>query len=140
MSDSGAKYEGPLPARIGLAEAFYKYCKLHELRFQRCTDCGKWRHLPRPMCGECGSFNYEWARSSGHGKVYSWITVVQPMIAAFNDTVPYTVPLVDMDEGVRMVAMIEGVAPEEMRIGMPVQVVFEDVTPDISLPRFNKAS
>src|SRR5271169_4057815 len=79
------KYERPLPARLGLAAEFYKYTKLHELRFQRCTDCGVWRHLPRPMCGECGSFNYEWARSSGKGKVYSWITVTQAMLPQFND-------------------------------------------------------
>jgi uncharacterized protein len=92
------------------------------------------------MCGECGSFSYEWARSSGRGKVYSWITVVQAMVPAFNDAVPYTVPLVDLDEGVRMVAMIQGVAPEAMKIGMPVEIVFEDVTPEITLPRFRRAT
>jgi uncharacterized protein len=139
VANPGGKYQLPLPARMGLAAEFYKYCKLHELRFQRCTDCDAWRHLPRPMCGECGSFNYEWARSSGKGKVYSWITVVQPMLPEFNDAVPYTVPLVDMEEGVRMVAMIDGVAPEAMHIGMPVEVFFEDATPEITLPRFRKA-
>jgi uncharacterized protein len=138
VANPNVKYQLPLPARIGLAAEFYKFCKLHELRFQRCTDCGAWRHLPRPMCAECGSFNYEWARSSGKGKVYSWITVVQPMLPAFNDAVPYTVPLVDMDEGVRMVAMIQGVAPEEMKLGMPVQVFFDDVSEEITLPRFRK--
>ncbi len=139
MANPGGKYQLPLPARMGLAAEFYKHCKAHELRFQRCTDCGAWRHLPRPMCGECGSFNYEWARSSGKGKVYSWITVVQAMLPAFNDAVPYTVPLVDMEEGVRMVAMIGGVGPEAIHIGMPVEVFFEDATPEISLPRFRKA-
>jgi uncharacterized OB-fold protein len=88
------------------------------------------------MCGECGSFNYEWARSAGKGKVYSWITVVQPMLPAFNDAVPYTIPLVDLDEGVRMVALIEGTAPEAMKIGMPVEVFFDDVTDEITLPKF----
>ncbi len=129
----------PLPARMGLAAEFYRYCKLHELRFQRCTDCGTWRHLPRPICGQCGSFNYEWARSSGRGKVYSWITVVQPMLPAFNQSVPYTVPLADMEEGVRMVAVIRDAAPESMRVGMPVEVVFEDMTPEITVPRFQKS-
>lgn len=129
----------PLPARMGLAAEFYNYCKLHELRFQRCTDCGAWRHLPRPICGQCGSFNYEWARSSGKGKVYSWITVVQPMLPAFNQSVPYTVPLVDMEEGVRMVAVIQDAAPESMRIGMPVEVVFDDLTPEVTVPRFKQS-
>jgi hypothetical protein len=140
VANPGGEYKLPLPARLGLADEFYRYCKLHELRFQRCTGCGAWRHLPRPMCGECGSFSYEWARSSGKGKVYSWITVVQPMVPAFTDAVPYVVPLVDMEEGVRMVAMIKGVAPEAMEIGMPVEVVFEDATSDITLPRFRKAN
>jgi uncharacterized OB-fold protein len=139
VAKTTGKYERPLPARMGLAAEFYKYCKLHELRFQRCTDCRAWRHLPRLMCGECGSFNYEWARSSGKGKIYSWITVVQPMIPAFNDAVPYTVPLVDMDEGVRMVAIIEGVEPEAMKLGMPVEVFFDDVTSEITLPKFRNA-
>ncbi len=139
MTNPGGKYQLPLPARMGLAAEFYRYCKAHELRFQRCTDCGAWRHLPRPMCPECGSFNYQWARASGRGKVYSWITVVQPMLPAFNDAVPYIVPLVDMEEGVRMVAMLEGVAPEAMHIGMAVEVYFEDATPEITLPRFRKA-
>jgi uncharacterized OB-fold protein len=128
----------PLPARMGLAAEFYRFCKQHELRFQRCTNCATWRHLPRPICGNCGSFNYEWTRSSGNGKVYSWITVAQPMLPAFDHSVPYTVPLVDMDEGVRMVAVIEDVAPGAMRIGMPVEVVFDDMTPEITVPRFRR--
>ena len=139
MANTSGKYQRPLPARLGLAAEFYKFARLHELRFQRCADCGAWRHLPRPVCGQCGSFKYEWNHSSGAGKLYSWITVVQPMLPVFNDAVPYSVALVDMDEGVRMVAAIEGLAPEELRLGMPVQVWFDDVTPEITLPKFRKA-
>ncbi len=62
------------------------------------------------------------------------------MLPQFNDMVPYTVPLVDLEEGVRMVAIIEGVEPEDMKLGMPVQVIFADVTEEITLPRFRKAS
>ncbi len=139
MASQSPQYKLPLPARIGLAAEFYRYCKEHELRFQRCTGCGAWRHLPRPMCGECGSFDYQWARSSGRGTVYSWITVVQPLLPAFNDAVPYSVVLVDMEEGVRMVAMLQDTAPEALRIGMPVEVVFEDAAAEIALPRFKKS-
>src|SRR5207253_8188738 len=70
-------YKLPLPKARGRAAEFYAFCKNHELRFQRCTECGTWRHIPRDMCAKCGSFNWEWARSSGKGKLFSWTTATQ---------------------------------------------------------------
>ncbi len=73
-------YRLPLPHVGGFSVEFYQFCKQHELRFQRCKDCRAWRHIPRDMCAKCGSFNYEWARSSGKGTVFTWTTVAQPML------------------------------------------------------------
>ena len=64
MAERQDGYKRPLPRRRGMAGEFYDFCKQHELRFQRCTDCGTWRHVPREMCAKCGSFNWEWAQSS----------------------------------------------------------------------------
>ena len=72
-------YRKPLPARRGYAREFYEYCRKHELRFQRCTECGTWRHIPRDLCAKCSSTRWEWGKSSGRGKVFSWTTVQQPM-------------------------------------------------------------
>src|SRR6267143_692295 len=63
-------YKLPLPRVGGRSAEFYNFCKQHELRFQRCKDCGAWRHIPRDMCAKCASFDWEWARSSGKGKLF----------------------------------------------------------------------
>ena len=90
------------------------------------------------MCAKCGSPEWEWAKSSGKGKVFSWTTVTQPMMPAFADAVPYSPVIIELDEGVRMVSWLVGVAPDEIRIGLPVEVIFEDVTPEVTLPKFRK--
>jgi uncharacterized OB-fold protein len=79
----------------GRAAEFYDFCKNHELRFQRCSDCGIWRHIPRDMCARCGSFKWEWARSSGKGKLFSWSTVTPPMMPQFAESVPYSPAIVE---------------------------------------------
>ena len=133
-------YKRSLPRlRDPMATEFYGYCKKHELRFQRCTDCHAWRHVPRNLCAKCGSFNWEWAKSTGKGKVFSWTTAMQPMLPQFADAVPYSPVVIEMDEGVRLVSWLTDVANEELRLGLPVEVEFEDVTPEVTLPKFKKA-
>jgi uncharacterized protein len=131
-------YKRPLPRRRGMAGEFYEYCKKHELRFQRCTDCGTWRHVPRDMCAKCGSFNWAWAQSSGKGKLFSWTTVMQPMLPQFADRVPYSPVVIEMDEGVRILSELVDVPNEELRLGLPVEVAFDDVTPEVTLPKFRR--
>ncbi|HEV8711580.1 MAG TPA: OB-fold domain-containing protein [Candidatus Binatia bacterium] len=133
-------YNRPLPRRRGMAGEFYEYCKKHELRFQRCPNCGTWRHVPRDMCAKCGSFAWEWAKSSGKGKLFSWTTAMQPMLPQFADLVPYSPVVIEMDEGVRLVSWLTDVPPEELRLGLPVEVAFDDVTPEVTLPKFRKAT
>jgi uncharacterized OB-fold protein len=132
-------YKLPLPRARGRAAEFYAFCKQHELRFQRCGDCGAWRHIPRDMCAKCGSFKWDWQPSSGRGKLFSWTTATQPMMPQFAGSVPYSPAVVELDEGVRMVTWLVGLKPEELALGMPLQVVFDDVTPDVTLPKFERA-
>jgi uncharacterized OB-fold protein len=119
---------------------FYRFCSQHELRFQRCTECGAWRHIPRDLCAKCSSFEWEWARSSGRGKLFSWTTATQPMMPQFAEHVPYSPVIVELDEGVRMVTWITGLKPDELKLDMPVEVAFDDVTPEVTLPKFRRAS
>lgn len=133
-------YKRPVPKGRGMAGEFYRFCKQHELRFQRCTACGTWRHVPRDMCAKCGSFDWEWARSSGKGKLFSWTTAIQPMLPQFADLVPYSPVVIEMDEGVRMVSWLVDVPDEELRLGLPVEVCFDDVTPEVTLPKFRRAT
>lgn len=132
-------YTGPLPRLRGFAADFYAYCRKHELRFQRCSACGRWRHVPRDMCAACGSFDWEWARSSGKGTLFSWTTTMQPMMPQFADLVPYSPVVVELEEGVRMLSWLVDTDADDFTLGLPVEVVFDDVTPDVTLPKFRRA-
>ena len=139
MSTETQEYTRPLPKMRGFAGEFYNYCKKHELRFQRCTGCQTWRHVPRDMCAKCSSFDWEWAQSSGKGKLFSWTTAMQPMLPQFADLIPYSPVIIEMEEGVRMLSWLTDVAPEELKLDLPVEVVFDDVTPEVTLPKFKPA-
>jgi len=91
------------------------------------------------MCPNCGSWNAEWAEVSGKGKVYTYIVAHQPFHPAFVDDVPYAVVIVELEEGVRLVSNVVDCRPEDIYIGMPVEVVFDDVTEKVTLPRFRRA-
>jgi uncharacterized protein len=73
---------------------------------------------------------------SGRGTVYSFTIIRQVLHASFAPDVPYVYAIVELEEGVRMIANVVGVASEQVRVGMPVKVVFTDVTPAVSIPRF----
>lgn len=112
--------------------------KNHQLVFQKCKKCGSYLHPPRPMCPKCQAplAEMEWVPSTGKGKVYSWVTYRRPEHRAFK--VPYSVVLVELEEGVRMVSNMIDCKPEEIQIGMPVEVVFEDLAEDLTLPKFKR--
>ncbi len=129
----------PLPELEGHAGDFYGFCKQRELRFQRCTECRAWRHVPREMCAECGSTAWEWARSSGCGTVFTWTVVGRALHPAFQEDTPYAPTVVEMDEGVRLLSQVVDCPPDDLEIGMPVEVVFDDVTEEVTLPKFRRA-
>jgi uncharacterized OB-fold protein len=132
-------YTKPLPTLQGHAKDFYAWCKKHELRFQRCTACRAWRHVPRELCAECGSWDWEWERSSGRGTVFTWTVAERPLHPAFADALPHASVVVAMDEGVRVLSEVVECPPSALAIDMPVEVVFDDVTPEVTLPKFRRA-
>jgi uncharacterized OB-fold protein len=132
MSDPFAR---PLPRLTGLTAEFFAWTAKHELRFQRCTSCGRWRHVPRLLCAACGSDAWEWARSSGRGTVHTWSVTHRPMHPAFLQ-VPYATVVVEMEEGPRLMGWVRDVAPDALCVGMPVEVTFEQVADDVVLPMF----
>ena len=127
----------PLPAPDdSLGAEFWDHCNRGELRFQRCSECRTWRHLPRFACPECGSERWTWERSSGNGRVHSWTVTHQPLLRNFVEPVPYAVLVVEMDEGVRMVSGLRGLDPSALDLDLPVEVLFEAVAEGIRLPLF----
>lgn len=136
MSTEANAYGKPLPLMRGYTKEFYDFCKSRELRFQRCTKCGEWRHTPRPMCGKCQSLQWTWEKVAGKGKVYTWTVTFQPLYKHFKDDIHYAGVIVELDEGPRMVSWVTGIDPMQLKVNMPVEVWFDDVTPEITIPKF----
>ena len=95
---------------------------------------------PRKFCPECWSSDLGWYQASGKGKVFSYTVTMLGVEEKFADDLPFVLAWVDLEEGVRMLTNIVGCDPEEVSIGMDVEVAFEDVTPAISLPKFKPLS
>ena len=129
----------PLPQPTLDNYEFYEATQRGELRFQRCGDCGLWRHYPRPVCPKCQSRSYSWELSSGRGRVHTWTIVHGPTLPAFRDQVPYNVVDVLMDEGVHFQSQVLDCPPEEIYPDMPVEAVIVPLNDELSLVKFRRA-
>ena len=121
-------------------QGYWDACSRRELAIQRCTACGEFQHPPKPICGKCRKFDLEFAPTSGRGKVFTFIVIHHPVHPALKPHLPYNVALVALDDapGVRIVTNIVELPPEEIQVGMPVEVVFEEPHPGSVLPRFRR--
>jgi uncharacterized OB-fold protein len=126
----------PLPRIDEESRGFWEALVRHELYFQRCAACGKARFPPRALCPACLSPATTWVRASGRGSVYSFTVTYQNQAPGFRDELPYVLAIVELAEGPRLVTNIVGCAPEAVRVGMEVEVVFDDVTPEVTLAKF----
>ena len=115
---------------------FWEALKAHELRVQKCDDCGTLRFVPKEICPHCGSLACNWAQVSGRGKVYTYTVIHRGPTPAYQADAPYVIAHVELEEGPRMIGNLTGCAPTEVRIGMPVEVAFEDVAGDWTLFKF----
>lgn len=129
----------PLPAITPESRPYWDALNEHRLVFQACADCGTVRHYPRPLCAECFSLRVTWVESRGRGTVHSWTVAHHPFHLAFKGLVPYALVTVDMPEGVRVQAPWRGEVAT-LKLGLPVQVVFERVAPTLTLPAFVAAT
>lgn len=128
-----------LPLLKGYTKEFYDWCAKGELRFQRCADCGAWRHPPRPMCAQCNSMKWEWGKTAGKGKVYCWTVVHAALDPVFKPYTPYAAVVVELEEGPRLATWVSDVVPDKLRIGMPVKVWFDSASGQVTLPKFKPA-
>ena len=129
----------PIPAVTPEMKPFFDAAKRHELVVQRCTRCGLHRFPARDICSNCLSREGEWVKASGHGEVFSYTVMHQVYHPGFADEVPYAVVVIKLDEGAKMTSNLVGMKPHAINIGIPVKVVFEYITDDITLPKFAQA-
>jgi len=132
-------YTRPLPRITADNRPFWEAARRHQLVLQRCRDCGRFRYPPAPVCPDCLSEQSEWTPVSGRGRVTTFVVFHKAWFPSFADAIPYNVVQVQLEEGPRLTANLVGVENSDIRIGMDVEVAFDDVTPELALPRFRRA-
>ena len=127
-----------VPAITDDTRPFWESCARGVLSIQRCAGCGTFRHPPSPVCFRCRSFTHAWVAVSGRGTVFTFVVVARAFVPGL--PVPHNVVVVSLDDapGVRLVSNVVDVAPAALRIGLPVQVVFEDAGGGVTVPRFRQ--
>ncbi len=140
MSDKAEPASVPHPARWGVlyrsSGPFWDAVKNHELAIQQCASCGNWINHPLPMCPSCHSQESKWVPVSGKGSIYSWVTYTESPNPAFPS--PHTVVLVELEEGPRLISNVVGIEPDELEIGLPVSVVYEDLDDALTVFKFER--
>lgn len=133
------------PARIAPAPSrdsaeYWAGLRRHELLLQRCEACAAWQFYPRALCTACGATRVAWARASGRGTLKSWSVVRRPVSEAYAADTPYALALVELAEGPTMMSTLVDVELDAARIGMPLEVVYDDRPEGYTLPRFRPAA
>ncbi len=135
------EYGFPLPVPGVITQPFWDGLKEHRLLVQRCRAGGHLVHYPREFCPVCYSADLDWEPMSGRGRVHSFTVVHRAANPVFQqEKAPYIFALIRLDEGPILTSNVEGIPHEEIRIEMPVEVYFDDVTDGVTLPKFRPAA
>ncbi len=133
-----------LPADVPLPEAdpwerpFWSHCEQRSLRFQCCSECGKIRHPPLPVCACCGSSADHWVPATDDAEIYTFTVVHLASHPALAPALPFNAVVVIFPalQSVRLVSNVVRCPNEDLRIGMPLKLVWEEPKPGHVLPRF----
>ena len=134
-----AEYNKPLPVIEPWNTEYWQAAKRHEFVAQKCRGCGYIHLPPGPACTNCLSNDQEWVRLSGKGAIYSYGVYHQLWHPGFTEDIPYNVALIELAEGPQIISQVIGCKNEDLACGQEVEVVFDDVTNDASLPKFRLA-
>ena len=131
----------PAPIVDAHTHPWWEACAQHRLTAQRCTHCNHAQLPPAPCCSECNSFDFELVNLNGKGTLYTYTAVYQAVSP--EQTLPFIIAVVELDvsgtagkNSVRLMTNIVDAKPEDMKIGLPVQVAWETMSKYVSIPRF----
>src|SRR5712692_9461664 len=124
-----ASYKKPIPMVTPESERYWQGCKQHELWLRSCNRCAQPYFYPRDVCPMCGSRDVDWKRMSGRGTLFTYAIAHRAPTPAFRGDVPYITAMVELEEVPRMMTNLVGIEPDpaKIRVGMPVEVTFEDI-------------
>ena len=126
----------PLPVITEENRPFWEGCKRGVLLLQYCEACQRYQFYPRLYCMQCGANTLRWEQASGRGVIYSYTVIHQNKSPEFGNDTPYNVAIIQLEEGPRLMSNIVEAAPDDLRVDLPVTVVFDAVSETISIPRF----
>lgn len=129
-------YDKPLPRLTPDNRPFWEAAREHKLVLPWCDHCDRPHWPPGPVCPYCFGEELTWRQASGRGMISSWVVVYKPWLPAFEPDIPYNAVQVELEEGVRLTGNIVGASNADLRVGLPVEIVFDDVTPQATLTRF----
>jgi len=121
-----------------LTQPYWEGTKRKELVLQFCPTCDAPVHYPRELCPRCFNESLEWRTVPGNGEVYAF-TVIHRAGPGMDDRAPYVVALVTLTEGTRMMSNVIGCPPDDVKVGMPVKLTWEDLEDGRALPQFEPA-
>ena len=133
------KSHEPLPVPTPVTQPFWEGSRAHKLLLQRC-DKGHVFYYARTHCPHCLSNQLEWIEASGKGRLYSYTVARRAQSPEFAEDVPYIIAAITLDEGPRMTSLLVDADPENVRIEGAVEVAWEDVNEEISMPYFRPVS
>jgi uncharacterized OB-fold protein len=132
--ETPAKAKRPLPGISDDTRFFWEGCAQGQLLIQRCKGCATLRHPPAPVCIQCHSFDWDTVAASGRASLYSFVVMHYPEVAPFD--YPNPIGLIELEEGVRLIAGLVGIEREQLQIGQRLQVEFQTFDDELTLPLF----
>jgi uncharacterized OB-fold protein len=129
-------YDRPVPQIEPEAAPYWESLRAHAMAVQRCSGCGRFYFPPSTHCPGCLSDATEWTPVSGRGSVWASVTLHRAYHPAYADEIPYNIAIVALEEGPRVWTNVVECPPGDVRVGMPVRVRYDDVTPELTLARF----
>jgi len=137
LSDEDVKK--PMPKPTKWSKPFWEGTKQHKFLLKKCKGCGNIDFPPYLYCTNCMSEDHEWIEASGKGTLFAYAINVFAVPFFFWDDLPYVVAMIDMDEGMRIISNIVQCEHDKIKNGMRVEVVYEEVSPEITLPKWRPA-
>ena len=118
-------------------EQFYKHISQGKLMGGKCKKCGKIHLPPRPLCDKCFSKEFEWTEIPLKGKLLTY-TIIHVAPLQFQQMAPYAVGIIQLENGLKIPGMIKDIAPEQIKIGMPLTIAFETSTETSQWPQWSR--
>lgn len=131
------EYGKPLPKIDERSRPWWDAAREHRLLLQRCAACGHVAFPPAPLCPRCRGTELGWMEAAGRGRVWSWTVFHKSYFAGYAEDIPYAVAIVELEEGPRLWTHVVG--DDQLRVGLPVEVIYDDVTEDVTLVKFRPA-